>query len=129
MAKRLRPVVSRISFSASMEVQAGMPVSALMVSHSRSSASKPSQPAEVPFQPITSSLASASSRAASRKGASSNWPSACGFSEISVTRKRPKWAVTSGSPASMALVTGSSTVFDEGVSIPISVRFCKRGSP
>ena len=65
----------------------------------------------------------ASKRAASRIGALSNWPGACGLSEISVTRKRPKSAGTSGKLASMAEVSGSSAVFEEGVSMPSSTRF------
>ena len=40
-----------------------------------------------------------------------------------MTRKRPKWAETSVRPATMALVIGSSTVFDDGVSIPRRTRF------
>lgn len=53
----------------------------------------------------------------------SNWPSACERSEISVTRKRAKCAETSGRPASIAEVNGSSALFDDGVSIPSSTRF------
>ena len=56
-------------------------------------------------------------------GAGSNWLSAWPSSEISVTRKRLKWADTSGNPASMAVVTGSSTVFEDGVNMPIRVRW------
>jgi hypothetical protein len=39
-----------------------------------------------------------------------------------VTGKREKCALTSGRPAIMAAVTGSSTVFDEGVSMPNRMR-------
>src|SRR3954453_5152138 len=89
-----------------------------MRSHKRSSRSNPSQLAEVPFQAITSTLASARSSAARRISLSSNCASDCWDRAISVTRNREKCAVTSGSSDSIAKVTGSSTVFDEGVSIP-----------
>ena len=95
-----------------------MPVRSVMRAHSRRSASKPSQPEEVPLQPITSTLASASSSAAARILLSSNWPSACADSAISVTLKREKWALQPGTPAASALVSGSSAVLDEGVSTP-----------
>ena len=67
----------------------------------------------------------ASKRAASRIGALSNWPGACGLSEISVTRKRPKSAGTSGKLASMAEVSGPSAVLDESVSMPSSKRLIR----
>ena len=95
-----------------------MPVVAVMRSHRPSSRSKPSQPAEVPFQAITSTLASARSSAARRISESSNWPSARSESAISSTLKRAKCAVASGTPASMATVVGSRTVFEDGVSMP-----------
>ena len=91
-------------------------------SHSRTSRSKPSQPDEVPFHAITLTLAWASSSAALRISESSNCASAGPDSAISVTLKREKCAVTSGRPASIAVVTGSRMVFDEGVSIPRNTR-------
>src|SRR5580692_68525 len=45
-------------------------------------------------------------------------PSACRDSAISVTLKREKCAVTPDTPASIAVVIGSSTVLDEGVNMP-----------
>ena len=99
-----------------------MPVASVMRRHRRSSASKPSQPDDVPFQPITSTLACASSSAARSISLSSNWPSACWSSAISVTRNRLKCALASGSPAIMAVVTGSSVVLDDGVSMPSMTR-------
>ena len=119
---RVTPVSVKISLSANTEVQAGMPVAPVMRSHRRSSAPNPSQPDEVPFHPITSSLACASSSAARRISLSSNWPSACAVSAISVTRKRPKCALASGNPAIIRDVTGSSVVFDDGVNIPRRMR-------
>ena len=62
--------------------------------------------------------ASASSSAAARILLSSNWPSACADSEISVTLKREKCALQPGTAAASALVSGSSAVLDEGVSTP-----------
>src|SRR6185312_7077061 len=106
------------SFSARTDVAAWMPVVSRMRSHRRSSASKPSQLDEVPFQAITSSLAWDSNSAATRIAVSSNCASAPCVSAISVMRKRPKCAVTSGRPASIAAVIGSRAVFDDGVSIP-----------
>ena len=50
--KRVTPVSVKISFSASTDVHAGMPVASVMRWHRRSSASKPSQPDDVPFQPM-----------------------------------------------------------------------------
>ena len=67
-------------------------------------------------------LAAASNSAAASIGSSSNWPSAPSDNAISVTRNRPKCADTSGNPASIAAVTGSSVVFDEGVSMPRNLR-------
>ena len=70
---RETPVRSKISRKASTDVQAGMPVAAVMRSHSRSSRSKPSQLADVPFQAMTSTLACASNSAARKISLSSNW--------------------------------------------------------
>jgi hypothetical protein len=100
-----------------------------MASHSCSSRSVPSQPADVPFQAITWQRACDSRRAARRISSGANWASACGLSAISVTAKRPKCALASGTSASIAVVTGSSTVFDEGVSMPSRVRFIGSWSP
>jgi hypothetical protein len=52
----------------------------------------------------------------------SNWPSALSDREISVTVKREKWTLTPGNWATIALVIGSSAVFDDGVSMPIRTR-------
>src|SRR5258708_28406120 len=104
---RFASVFSRISFSASIAVHAGMPVACVIRSHSCQSRSKPSQPDEVPFQAITLTLACASNSAARRISESSNCASAGPDSAISVTLKREKWAVTSGSPAIIAVVTRS----------------------
>src|SRR4051812_28825390 len=95
-----------------------MPVAAVIRSQSRTSASKPSQPDEVPFQPMASTLAWASSSAARSNSSVLNWASACSESATSVTLKRVKCAETSGRPASMAAVIGSSEVLDDGVSMP-----------
>jgi hypothetical protein len=89
-----------------------------MRSTSRRSASKPSQPDDVPLHPITSTLASASNSAAARILLSSNCPSACADSPISVTLKREKCALHPGMTAASALIKGSSAVFEEGVSTP-----------
>ena len=112
-----------ISLSASTEVQQRTPVSCSMRAHKARSASKPNQPEEVPFQAITSTFASASSKAASTMGCSANWLKACDSSEIAVTRKRAKCTETSGRPASIAEVSGSSAVFEDGVSMPRRTRF------
>jgi hypothetical protein len=93
-----------------------------MRSHSCTSRSKPSQPDEVPFQAMTFTLACASSSAARRISESSNCASAGPDSAISVTLKREKCAVTSGSPEIIAVVTGSRMVLEEGVSIPRNTR-------
>ena len=100
-----------------------MPVRSVIAAQRSRSLSSPSQLAEVPFQQMTWTLASASSEAASSIGSYSNWPSAASLSEISVTRKRPKWTDTSGRPATMALETGSKIVFEDGVSMPRRVRW------
>lgn len=105
-----------------MEVVAGMPVASVIRWHSRTSASNPNQPEDVPFQAITSMRAWASSAAAARIGPSSNCASAVPDSAISVTGKRPKCADTSGNPASIAAVTGSSTVLEDGVNMPSRTR-------
>src|SRR4051812_18205959 len=105
-----------------MAVQAVMPVACVMRSHSRTSRSKPSQPDEVPFQAITLTFACASSSAARRISESSNCASAGPDNAISVTLKREKCAVTSGSPETIAVVTGSKTVLEDGVSIPRKTR-------
>ena len=106
------------SFSASTAVVATTPVRSLMRSHSRRSASKPSQPDEVPLQPMTSTLASASNSAAARILLSSNCANARLSSAISVTWKREKCALALGTSAVIALVSGSSAVLDEGVRTP-----------
>src|SRR4029079_562995 len=93
-----------------------------MRSHNRTSRSKPSQPDDVPFQAITLTFACASNSAAARISESSNCASAGPDNAISVTLKREKCAVTPSRPASIAAVTGSSTVFDDGVSIPSRTR-------
>src|SRR3954451_1233874 len=118
----LAPVLSRTSLSASIAVHAGIPVAPVIRSQSRTSRSKPSHPDEVPFQAITLTLACASSSAAARISVSSNCASAGPDSAISVTLKREKCAVTSGSPAIIAVVTGSRVVLEDGVSIPRKTR-------
>jgi len=123
---RLAPVLRRISARASTEVPVLAPVVAVIAAHRSRSRSRPSQPDDVPFHTMASTLASASSKAASRIGCRSNCASAAVDSEISVTRKRPKCTVTSGKPASIAVVTGSSTVLEDGVSMPM--RLCSEGS-
>ena len=99
-----------------------MPVAAVICSHSFTSVSKPSQPEDVPFQPMTSTLACASNSAARRMFDVSNCASASLDSAISVTLKREKCADTFGRPATIAEVMGSSAVFDDGVSMPRRVR-------
>ena len=106
------------SLSASTAVVARMPVRSWMRSTRRRSLSKPSQPAAVPLQPMTSTLASASRSAAARILLSSNWPSPCVDKEISVTLKREKCALQPGTAAASALVNGSSAVLDDGVNTP-----------
>ena len=87
-----------------------------------SSVSTTIQLAAVPLQPITSTRASASNLAASRILLSSNCPRAWSWSEISVTVKREKCAETPGSSLTIALVSGSSNVLEEGVSMPRRMR-------
>src|SRR5436305_1139458 len=118
----LAPVLSRTSFSATIAVHAGIPVAPVIRSQSRTSRSKPSQPDDVPFQAITLTSASASSSAAAKISASSNCASAGPDSAISVTLKREKCAVIPGSPALIAVVTGSRIVLEDGVSIPRKTR-------
>ena len=103
-------------------MHASAPVVRSMAVHSARSDSNPSQPAAVPFQPITWQRACESNSAAARISRLSNCARASADSAISVTRKRPKCALTSLRSASMAAVTGSRMVFDEGVSIPSSLR-------
>src|SRR5438477_5229141 len=93
-----------------------------MRAHSVTSRSKPSQPDDVPFYAITLTLAFASNSAARSISESSNCASAVPESAISVTLKREKCAVTSGRPLSIAVVTGSRMVLEEGVSIPRNTR-------
>ena len=119
---RAAPVFRNSSFNASMAVEAAIPVACVMRSHSATSRSKPSQPDDVPFQAITSTLACASSSAARRISESSNCASALSESAISVTLKREKCALTSGRPEIIAVVTGSRMVLEEGVSIPSRTR-------
>lgn len=45
-----------------------------------------------------------------------------------MTEKRLKWADTSGKSATMAVVTGSKTVLEEGVNIPSRIRFAMLGA-
>jgi hypothetical protein len=71
---------------------------------------------------MTSTRASASNRAAAKMFASSNCDKACADKAISVTGKREKCTDTSPMPASMACVIGSSTVLDDGVSMPMRTR-------
>src|SRR3954454_16335196 len=119
---RFAPVIARISFNASIAVEAGMPVAPLMRSQRRTSRSKPSQPDDVPFHAMALTLACASNSAARKISVSSNCASAGPDSAISVTLKREKCAVTSGRPASIAVVTGSRIVLEDGVSIPRNTR-------
>src|SRR6202012_4478988 len=58
------------------------------------------------------------SSAAAMIGRSSNCASASPVKAISVTRNREKCTDTPGRPASIAAVTGSSVVLDDGVSMP-----------
>src|SRR5258706_6916024 len=99
-----------------------MPVASVMRAHSARSFSKPSQLAEVPLQQITSTCASANSRAASRILLSSNWFSEASRIEISVTVKREKCAETPGTALTIALVSGSSAGLEDGVSKPTRFR-------
>jgi hypothetical protein len=71
---------------------------------------------------MASTFASASRSAAGSITEASNWFSAAASSAISVTRKREKCAVTSATPASIALVTGSSTELEDGVIMPRRLR-------
>src|SRR3954468_18879208 len=119
---RFAPVVARTSFNASIAVEAGMPVAPLIRSQRRTSRSKPSQPDDVPFHAMALPLACASNSAARKISVSSNCASAGPDSAISVTLKREKCAVTSGRPASIAAVTGSRIVLEDGVSIPRNTR-------
>ena len=125
MPKRRTPDRRKISSIASTDEQAGIPGRCVIFSHSCRSVWKPSQPAEVPFQQIEWQRASASSSAADSIGSSVNWPSAWSESEISVTRKRPKWPVTPGTASSMRETTGSSVVFEDGVSMPRNRRLLR----
>src|ERR1700730_900806 len=105
-----------------MDVVAAIPVDAVIRSHSRTSASKPSQPEDVPFQPMTSTLACAKSSAARRISLSSNCASALADNAISVTLKREKCTLTSGRPATIAWEIGSRMVLEEGVNMPRRTR-------
>src|SRR6185312_14957345 len=67
---------------------------------------------------MTWTFASVSSSAARRILSSSNCRSEASEMAISVTVKRLKCALASGTPESIAEVIGSSAVLDEGVSIP-----------
>src|SRR3954468_19971647 len=107
---------------ASVEVVAGTLVRAAIASQRLLSRSIPSQLADVPFQAMASTLASANRSAAGSITEASNWLSAAASSAISVTRKREKCAVTSVTPWSMALVTGSSTELEDGVIMPRRLR-------
>ncbi|KAL1835763.1 hypothetical protein VTK73DRAFT_5422 [Phialemonium thermophilum] len=94
------------------------PVAAVMAAHSFSSSAKPSQPDEVPLQPIMSTSASASRRAAATMVSVWNWRRASSSRLILTTGKREKCTVTPGSEATMACERGSSEVLDEGVRMP-----------
>src|SRR5215475_5494979 len=107
---------------ASVEVVAGTPVRAVMLAQRLWSRSIPSQLAEVPFQAMASTSASARRSAASSIADGSNCLSAGASNPISVTRNREKCAVTPGHPASIAQVTGSSTEFEDGVIMPRRLR-------
>jgi hypothetical protein len=108
--------------SASTDVQPFAPVSRSMARTSRSSASNPSHDDDVPLQPMTWHRAWDSSVAACITPGVSNWASAPSLSAIRVTANRPKCALTPAKPRSMSQVTGSSTVLDEGVSMPSRTR-------
>lgn len=107
---------------ASVEVVAGTPVRTVIASQRLRSLPMPSQLADVPLQAMASTFASASRSAAGSITEASNWFSAAASSAISVTRKREKCAVTSATPASIALVTGSSTELEDGVIMPRRLR-------
>lgn len=103
-----------------MEVVAGTPVSASIILTSARSPSSPVHEPAVPFQAITSTWASANSRAASSITAVENWSSESGAREMCVTRIRVKCTVTaSPSGVRMRVVSGSTAVLDEGVIIPM----------
>lgn len=85
-----------------MEVVAGMPVSAVIAAASARSRSMPSHEPEVPFHAMTSTLASASCRAAASIGPGSNWASLSPSRAIRVTGTRAKWAVAAFVPCRRA---------------------------
>jgi hypothetical protein len=95
------------------------PTSCSMRSHTATSASKPSQPEDVPFQTMTSTRASASRRAASRSDFLKLGQYA-GLERNFSHRKPPKYVETSGKSVNMAEARGSGAVLNEGVNIPIS---------
>ncbi|MNC52014.1 hypothetical protein D3C81_1694170 [compost metagenome] len=68
---------------------------------------------------ITSTSASASKDAAASSVSVSDSPRLFSPSRILVSLNRVKWTETSLKEAAIAAVTGSTTVFDDGVSIPI----------
>src|ERR1700745_4200544 len=107
---------------ASVDVVAGVAVRALIASQRFLSRDASSQLAEVPFQAMASTLASASRSAAGRMADASNWLSAAASRAISVTRKREKCAVMPATFASIAEVTGSRTEFEDGVIMPRRLR-------
>jgi len=94
-----------------------------------------SQDPLVPFQQMAWTLASASRSAAATTGDRSNCDREPSPRSIATTRKRAKCAEAPGSAASMAAVSGSSTVLEEGVSMPrrrgLVMRRCSapRGRP
>ena len=118
----MAPSARAASMQASVDVVAGTPVRAVIASQRLRSLPMPSQLADVPFQAMASTFASASSSAAGSITEVSNWFSATASSAISVTRKREKCAVTPSTPASIALVTGSSTELEDGVIMPRRLR-------
>src|SRR3954463_7425904 len=114
---------------ASVDVVAGALVRAVIAAHRLLSRPIPSQLADVPFQAMASTLASASRSAAGSITEASNWFNAAASSAISVTRKREKCAVTSATPCSMALVMGSSTELEDGVIMPRRLRIAYLTTP
>ena len=82
----------------------------------------PSHPADVPFQVSTSTFACARSAAAARIGPSSNCASASlGQRDLSYL-EAGEMHETDGRPATIAVVTGSRVVLDDGVSMPRRMR-------
>ena len=101
-----------------MDEHALTPVRASISAISARSVSNPSQPEDVPFQQMDCTCASAKSSAAASMGSLVNWLRASSSIDIFSTRNRAKCAEASGKSASIAAVRGSSTVLDDGVSMP-----------